>query len=269
MSLRSGMDRRLQGLAEPDDAVALRQRHRVVGPVARDRLVAGEDVAHDPHVLARAGERLGERLAVPAFDDLRARDTQPQDHPPAAEVVHRHRGHRRRRRPAGRHLHDRGAQAHVSRRRTPPRQRRQRVRAVGLRGPYRVEAQLVRSRDRLDRARPAGPRPSSRCSARASVQCSWRGPYPRAPCGPPALSCPADRRCTARGPCPHATAAPSRRGGSARPTCGRRSPRRPARVAARPTRGRGPQSSARARRCRARRSRRAPAPRPARACAWL
>ena len=76
--------------------------------VVGDRPVPRPDVAQDPDVLARARERLGERLAVPALDDLRAGHAEPEDQAAARQMVERHRRHRGRRRRSGRDLHDRG-----------------------------------------------------------------------------------------------------------------------------------------------------------------
>src|SRR5207245_1851882 len=61
--LAQGVDRRLERLAEPG---AVRIGQRIVRTVAGDRALAGEDVAHDTDVLARARQWLGERLAIPA-----------------------------------------------------------------------------------------------------------------------------------------------------------------------------------------------------------
>ena len=102
MSSRSGWIELFSGLPSS----GRRQRQRVVLAVVGDRPLARPDVAQDADVLARAGERLGERLAVPALDHLRAADAEAEDEAPAAEVVHRHRGHRGRGRRARAHLHE-------------------------------------------------------------------------------------------------------------------------------------------------------------------
>ncbi len=159
-ALAQRVKRRLQRLAEPRDPLAAAHRERVVRAVGGDGRPPGDRVAHDPDVLARARERLRERLAVPALDDLRARHAEPEHEAAAAQVVHRHRGHRRGGRTARAHLHDRRAEPDPLGLGAPPRQRRQRVGAVGLRGPDRVEAEalgLLHGRERRRRRRTGGP----------------------------------------------------------------------------------------------------------------
>src|SRR5690606_37646961 len=149
-----GVGGRAQGLAE---ARALGQGERVVRPGRRHGRLAAQHVAHDLHVLARARERLRVRLAVPALDHLRARDPEAEHEPAAREVVHRQRGHGRRGRGARGELRDGRPEADAARARAPPRERRERVGAVGLRGPHRVHAEAVRGDDRvLDAVRRAG-----------------------------------------------------------------------------------------------------------------
>ena len=157
------------GLPSPVTPSRSVHRQRIVGPVRGDGRAPRDHVAHDRDVLARARQRLGERLAVPAFDDLRPRHPEPEDEAPAAQVVHRHRGHRRRGRPSRADLHDRGAEpdprrsasptrpaASARRSRTPPRSRSSR--SPGAR-PRRIA---------VERRRAAAPRrPRSRCSGRA------------------------------------------------------------------------------------------------------
>jgi hypothetical protein len=63
------MDGRPQRLAEPRSAL---QRQVEVRAVELQRFAPCHDAPHDLDVLARAGERLGIRLAVPALHDLRA-----------------------------------------------------------------------------------------------------------------------------------------------------------------------------------------------------
>ena len=94
---------RLERLAEAHRACA-EVRLLVELALEVERLLAGQDPADDLDVLAGAGERLGVRLAVPALDDLRARDAEAEDDPAAREVVERERGHRRGGRRAGRDL---------------------------------------------------------------------------------------------------------------------------------------------------------------------
>ena len=141
--LAQRVQRGLQRLAEAGVAVLAVRRQRVVRAVRGDRGLTREHVADDPDVLARAGQRLGERLAVPALDHLRPGDPEPEHEAAAAEMVERHRGHRRGRGTAGAHLHDPRPQAQPLGVRAPPGQRREHVAAVGLRGPDRVEAQAL------------------------------------------------------------------------------------------------------------------------------
>ena len=156
MSSRSGWIEDFSGLPRP---VPSGQRQRVVRPGCLQRPLARPDVAQDRDVLARAREWLGERHPVPALHDLRAGHAQAEDEAPATEVIERHRRHRGGGRLARRELHDRGPELELLGRRPPPGQRRQAVRAVGLRGPDRVEPQLFGLEHRLGRAgrRPPGP----------------------------------------------------------------------------------------------------------------
>ena len=85
-------------------------------------------------------------------------DAQPEDQPAAGEVVERHRGHRGGGRRARGDLRDRGAELDPLGRRAPPGQRHQRVRAVGLGGPDRVEAEPLGLA--IDSAAPGGGPPA-------------------------------------------------------------------------------------------------------------
>ena len=78
MSVRSGWTMALSGLPRP---VPARIGQRVVGPVVGDGRLAGEHLADDRDVLARAGQGLRERLAVPTLDHLGARDAETEDEP--------------------------------------------------------------------------------------------------------------------------------------------------------------------------------------------
>ena len=140
MSSRRGWIEAFSGLPKP---VPPGQREGVVLAVVGHGPLALPDVAHDPHVFARAGERLGERHAVPALHDLGARDAEPEDEAATGEVVHGHRGHRRGRGLARGDLDEGGAQVDALGLRAPPRQRRQAVGAVGLGGPDRVVPQAL------------------------------------------------------------------------------------------------------------------------------
>src|SRR5262249_41820462 len=116
------------------------------------RVLALEDLAHDRHVVADAPVRLAPGLTVPAFDDLRAGDAEPGDHPAATgERVDGARGHRGRCRRAGRELHDAGAETDALRQGGQVRKRCDCVRAVGLGCPDRVEPETLREQDFLDR----------------------------------------------------------------------------------------------------------------------
>ena len=67
--------------------------------LARRRVLAAQDRAHDRHVLAHLGDGLVDRLPVPALDDRPVRDAEPEGEAPAGELVDRRGrlGHRRRR----------------------------------------------------------------------------------------------------------------------------------------------------------------------------
>ena len=187
-----------------------------MGAVVGDRPLARPDVAQDPDVLAHPRQRLGERLAVPALDDLRSGDAETEDHPPAAEVVERHRRHRGRGRRPRRDLHDRRAELDLLGRRAPPGERHQRVGAVRLGGPDRVKAEPL-GLDAPPRPRPAaGRRPSSRAFSPSRKLARHRAhPIRRSPV----------RRCSARGPTSSAGAAgcaATRRGSAAGRPCGPR-----------------------------------------------
>src|SRR5207247_716822 len=80
----------------------------------------------------RPGQRPCERLAVPAFDDLRSGYTQSEPETTAGQVVQSQRLHRAGRGSPGRQLCHGRAEPDPARRRSPPRQRRERVRSPGL-----------------------------------------------------------------------------------------------------------------------------------------
>ena len=129
--------------------------------VVRDRRLAPEDLAHDRDVVARAGDRLRPRLAVPALDDLRPGEPEPGDHPArSGERVEGRERHRGRGRGAGRDLHDAGRELDAcSVRRGEVRERGQRVGAVGLRGPHRVVTEALRELHACDGELDVGARP--------------------------------------------------------------------------------------------------------------
>ena len=74
------MHDRLERLAEPDRALA-GVRQRVVRAAVGDRRLAGQHLTDDVDDLAGAGQRLRERLAVPALDHLRAAHAHAEDRP--------------------------------------------------------------------------------------------------------------------------------------------------------------------------------------------
>ena len=87
---------------------------------------------------------------------------------PFGEVVERERVHRARRRRARRDLHDAGAQPDAFGVRADPRRRRERVGAPRLRGPHRVEAELLRFLRERDRERVGLRAPVAELQARVS-----------------------------------------------------------------------------------------------------
>ncbi len=156
MSSRSGWMLDLSGFAQ---AGPVWKRQRVVRAVVGERALPGPDVPQDPDVLAHPGERLGERLAIPALDDLRPGHAEAEDRPPAGEMVKRHRRHRGGRgRPCG-DLHDCRPELDPLGLRAPPRERHQRVGAVRLGGPDRVKPEALGLLHGLERTgrRTAGP----------------------------------------------------------------------------------------------------------------
>src|SRR6185436_20285724 len=84
------VDDDLERLAEAGRALA-RVRDVVVLPVVLERRFSPEDRAHDLDVLARAGQRLAPRLAVPALGDLRAARAEAEQCAAAREKVERRR----------------------------------------------------------------------------------------------------------------------------------------------------------------------------------
>src|SRR6266540_5243044 len=117
------MDDGLERLAQAGRPRAL-GRDRVVLPAELHRLVAPEDRPDDLDVLARPGERLAVRDAVPPLDHLGSAHPETQPEPPARQVVERDRRHGRRRRGPCRDLHDRGAEFEPAGPRRHPRQPR-------------------------------------------------------------------------------------------------------------------------------------------------
>ena len=81
-------------------------------PGTRDRVLPGHRLRTMATYSRVRASGFVEWLAVPALDDLGARDAEPEHEPTAAEMVQGHGGHRHRRRRAGRELAERGAEAH-------------------------------------------------------------------------------------------------------------------------------------------------------------
>src|SRR3954463_5371588 len=116
--------------------------------VKLDRCFAREHLSHDLDVLARARERLAVVVAVPALRDLRPGGTEPEHEPAAGEMIEGERRHCHRRRRTRRKLTDRSAELDPRRRRTPPHERCERVGAVRLRGPHRIDREPLRFGER-------------------------------------------------------------------------------------------------------------------------
>src|SRR4051794_3292165 len=137
-------DRELQRLTRPVRERKLERLAVELEPLAVERS------AHDRDVLARALDLAGEALPGPALGHLRARRSDPEQHPPAAELVERRGGHRRHRGRAGRHLEDRRADLDPLGLPGEPPEDRRRVRAVGLGGPDGVVAEALGLEDDLE-----------------------------------------------------------------------------------------------------------------------
>ena len=138
--LAQRMDDGLERLAQPG---AARIGERIGGTVTGDRRLSGDHLAHDVHVLDGPGQRLLERLAVPSLDHLGPGHTEAEHEPPPRQMVEGDGGHAHGRRGAGRHLAQGGAEADPTGLRAPPAERGERIRAVGLGRPDRVETQAL------------------------------------------------------------------------------------------------------------------------------
>src|SRR5918997_1599402 len=115
-------------------------RQRVVRANAPHHSLAGKHLADDVDVFAGACERFAERLAVPSLHDLWARDAEAENRSAAAEMVQCQRVHGATGRRTSRELHDRRTEAYPLGLRTPPRQRREGIRAPRLGREHGVEA---------------------------------------------------------------------------------------------------------------------------------
>ena len=82
----------------------------IVLPLKVDLLLPGDHAPDDLDVLPGAGERLVRRLAVPALDDLGARDAEAEVETTVGQVVDRQRVHGGGGRGAGGQLGDGGTQ---------------------------------------------------------------------------------------------------------------------------------------------------------------
>ena len=145
----------------------------VVLAVVLERLLALEDLPHDLDVLARLAQRLPVRLTVPTLGDLRTRRAHAEQEAAAAHPVERGCGHRGHRGRARGHLHDRGAKVHCLGVRHHPCERRDRVGAVRLGRPARVESEGLRTLRERDRLRQAV-RPVLVAEVYAESQCHGR-----------------------------------------------------------------------------------------------
>ena len=142
---------RLQRLGESGGAFALVGQADLAAFV-RHGFFALEDLAHDRDVVLDPVIGLAPRLAVPALDDLRSRDTQACDETAATghriNAGGRHGGVGRRSRGQ---LHDAGAELDAVGLGGEERERRDRVGAIGFGRPDRVVTQFFRPLHKGDR----------------------------------------------------------------------------------------------------------------------
>jgi len=104
------------------------------------RTLSARDKADDVDRLPQPPDRPGVRHAVPALDDLRPADSEPQQEAPAGHRGQRHRRHRRVRRSAADGLKDAAAQLDAGGLGGEVGQRRRAVVAPGLGRPDAVDA---------------------------------------------------------------------------------------------------------------------------------
>ncbi len=156
ISFRSGWVIGFNGLPSPD---AARVGEGVVGAVVGDGRLPGDHLTNDVDVFAGPGQRLRERLSVPALDHLGAGNTEAEYEAPTGEVVERQGGHPHRCRCAGRQLAQRGAEANGRGLGAPPAEGSQGVGPVGLGCPDRIEPEVFRFRYQFSAAFGGGPEP--------------------------------------------------------------------------------------------------------------
>ena len=159
MSGRRRVRDHLQRLAEPDRTLAACTGAGSAGPRASTgRLACAARPAHDVDVLTRPGERLAERPAVPALDDLRPAHADAEQRAALGEPVERH----ARASPSRSACGPRSARCPCRaeapcRRRGDGSERGEGVRAPRLAGPDRVEAEVLGGARGVDQvARRAG-----------------------------------------------------------------------------------------------------------------
>ena len=111
------------------------QRQIIKLAVMLERPFTAHDVAHDVEVFAGARQWLGVRLAIPTFDHLRARSTEPKNHATVRQMVECHGRHCSCCRCATGHLHDAGAELNLCRLGTPPCEWCECIAAVSLSSP--------------------------------------------------------------------------------------------------------------------------------------
>ena len=119
------------------------QRQLILLAVERDWFFAGHDLTEYLHPLPCACQRLGIRLAVPAFNYLRSRDADAEDKSAVREVVDSDGVHRGTRGRTRRDLHDGGAKLDSGCVRAHPREWGKAVHTVDLGTPQGVIAEVL------------------------------------------------------------------------------------------------------------------------------
>ena len=172
------LGQQLQRLAE----LAALERAAGTPALGTRAALAGERLAHDLHVLARARERPPEGHAVPALGHLRAGHAEAEPEAPARQHVERGGGHRRGRRRARGDLHQRRAEPDPLRHRGQVAEHRHRVLAPRLGHPDRVETDPVGLLGQGDLLLGGEPRPVGHveADAHAGILMAARGRRPLA-----------------------------------------------------------------------------------------